>query len=553
MAFFQFLLNSAHEVLNDPESQYFLPKVLSSIKGDNSQGKLLPIEEESWVVGDITGDAGKTITDSFNSYWLGFLEDDGIDISGQYAMANPSTPFPYLAFGNDDEKKIEIVGLENIKVDRAEVLNTTDEGYELLVTLNFNQWTEANSGTEHPNLQLITPYQMSQNLCLANNGESTCNGTEHTDIDGNGMATITFEDAYLDVLVTMDIKGSGAQRQISISVTKVMLHGSEGRSEPSLEVSELTIDADQNFIVLGIWKAQATTAIESSVGTASIFQFFAEALNGSSNLIALSENLDQTLGDLLNGIFGTVADGGLPSMPKESGVNAVDQYLIDRFSYALNTQGSSWYLPQLLCSLTDPTIEPLIETEILLPDFELSGLLGEATDVSLSNVIISGISNIFTDPNDFHFLPSSLSFHAVLGELDPPPELECACDGVPEPPTNLKGNFSLVIKDEKLTGSMEIILEQPTFSVAVNSEGETVESLVITIQSMGLSFSDLKNFIIIFEIESVFKDIINKVLNRDSFKTMILEKINAALESNLEAISDAVTRQAKKIFSAGVN
>lgn len=549
MSFLPFILNTAQQLTNDPKNSYFLPKLLEPLPGNNAQGRLLPIEQESWVIGPIHGVPGNTITTAFENNWLTYLEKvEKVNLAGKIAIADSQTPQPVLTLGHDPKNPIKIIGLENVKVTKVQVLGSTDSGYHSTLTLQMDQWTLANSGVDYPQLSISTPYTMRQNLCLTNQGQSICGGQYSTQIDGNGTVDVQIQHAHLEVDVSLGIVGQGTTRKIGAILNSLKLHGSNPTQSPQLNISKLTIGANVSQFLLNVWENAARQAILSPDGSSGIFQQVDAALNSQNNLQTISSMVGEQLGSILDRMLGTVPNGQLPNRPQAPGVNPVDQYLMDRASYALNALSNSWYLPKVLCSIDNPRLDPLNLSTINLPNISILGL--EATQVTLSQVQVIGISNALTPSAQMQFQPSCLNFVATLGLLNPPPVLPGQRMQIPPPPTFMRGQFSLNVMDTPLNGGIIITLAQPTLSVNVNSEGETLADLQLIVNQLQVGLSNLNQLLINVQIESEFTEIINGALNTDSIKQQILDAVNGNLQDNLQVISHAVTNEAKSILQS---
>lgn len=545
MAFLPLILNTAQKLANDPGSKYFLPNVLQGLSGDNSQRKLLPIEQKNWPIGPIGGVPGQTVTTAFEDNWMTYLEKvKKINLTGQNAIAAPGTPTPQLNLADSQGKLIQIVGLQNVKVLQVNVLSSTEAGYHVALVLQSNAWNN------YPALQVATPYTLSQNLCLANSGSNSCNGNAATDIVGSGTANILIQGAALHADVNVGTSGQDANRQVTVTLNALKLVGSDPNQSPALNVSDLTIDANVSSFLLNVWKTMAIKAITSPDGSAGIFEQIDGALNSAGNLNALATMLTTQLQSILKEAFGPVAAGALPSHAQAPGVNQVDQYLVDRASYALNTQGSGWYVPQLVTSISDPQLEPLQVASIQLPDIAISALGVTATAVALSKVTITGLSNLLTPAAQMVFKPNSLSFVATLGMLNPPPVFGGQATQVPAPPTRVNGNFTMTIMDTLINGTMAITLQQPSMSVTANSEGDNLDNMTISFSSIAISLPDLANLVIAVQLDSAFTGMINEALKNNSIRSQILQAVNGALASNLGVIGGAVTDQAKKLIQS---
>lgn len=546
MSFLPLILNTAQTMTNDPKSKYFLPGVLANIPGDNTQGRLLPIEEHSWSIGAIGGVSGQTVTSAFEDNWMTYLEKvQKLKLNGQVAVPQPATPFPLLDLQNGQHQAIQIIGLQNVKVARVKVLESTDTGYHISLVLQLNQW----SSLGYPALQINTPYTLRQSLCLANQGSTACNGNASTDIDGDGSAVVLIQNAAIEVDLHIGITGTGPARALAVTLNAVDLVGSTPGQSPVLSVQSLVINASVSSFLLDIWRSMATKAITSADGANGIFGQIDTALNTVDNLTTLSKIITGQLESLVNSMFGAVAAGALPTHAPAPGVNQVDQYLVDRAGYALNTEGSGWYLPQVLTGIDQPRLDPFDIASIPIPDFTIDPF-GPVTAVAFSTVQVIGLSNLLTPAAQMRFQPNSLSFVATLGMLDPPPVFGGQQQQVPPPPTLLTANFTMTMMDTVVAGGITITLPRPSLAVAANSTGSNLDDLQLDIDSLAISVADPSHFVIAVEIDSAFAGIINEALNTATIRTQILSAVNEALGNSLDTISSAVTGEIKSLIAA---
>lgn len=551
MSLLPFVLNTAKNTTDDPGSKYFLPVILANIKGNNSQGKLLPLEEKRWDIGAVGGVPGQTITTAFANNWMTYLEKvEGMSLDGQEAIASPGSPNPKLTLGGVDNKLIQIIGLQNAYVDTVNVVNQTKTQYQLSLTLQFSYWNKSNGQPDLPQMMLKAPYSMQQKLCLANQGEATCNGNASTDINGGGEAGVNINNAYVDADVTLAVSGSDNSRALSVTVTKITLRGKNKDTTPDLDVVELTIDANVSSFLRGIWEDSARKAITSPDGQQGIFTQVGNSLNSENNLTSLSSTMTTQLGLLVDDLFGKVT-GKLPSDKGQDADNDVDQYIFDRIRYALNSQDSNWYVAKVLCNLSNPSIDPYSIDKIDLPDLPVEGLTFKK--VSLTQVQINGLTNAEAPADSMVLYPDKMTMVGALGVLDPVPKIKCKKGAIPAPPSTITSKFSATAEGVKLDADVKVTIKKANLNMDTSASGADVDHLVITMNSMTVSLADLSNMNIDVDIQSAFKSLINAVINKPKFKTMILDKVNGALADNLAKIGTAITGYAKDIIKSQIS
>lgn len=551
MSLLPFILNTAKNTTDTPQSRYFLPDVLASIKGENSQGKLLPIEETRWPIGAISGVPGQTITTAFQNNWMTYLEKvKGISLDGQEAIAQPGSLYPVLVLGGVKNKKIEIIGLQNAYVTAVRVNSFTEKHYLLTISLQFSYWNSSNGQADIPALMIKSPYSMTQNLCLADTESKTCNGNAQTDINGGGDVTVNINNGFVDADICVSVNGSGDSRSLNVDVKKLVLRGTDPGSDPQLDIVNLTINASVSSFLRNIWEESAKKAISSPDGSHGIFSQVGKALNDCNNLSKISDSITRELSALLDELLGQVK-GDLPDDQGQRSDNAVDQYIFDRIRYALNDQKSNWYLAKILCNLSDPSIEPYNIKKIDLPDLPVEGITFK--NVYFSEVKIKGIANIEALAKTMILYPEKMTLIASLGVLNPVPDIGCKSGTIPLPPSIINGSFNATAETLKLKADFSVTLSSADLNLSTAASGENVDKLVVNIKSMEVSIADLKNMKIDVNIQSAFKGMVNAVVNKPAFKTNIINKINTALSNDLNRISQAVTQYAKTMINEQIS
>ena len=546
-----FLFATIRKRAIDPNSKrFFLPVVLSNADGSNSQGKLLPIEEERWSVGPVTGEAGDTITTSFCNNWATYLEKvQKTDLSNQYPIADPKTPYPTLTM--EGRPKLTIDGLQNVFVAHNAVFTEVPGGYQIQTTVQLDYWDGSN-GASYPMLTISGGYKLQQSLCLAAKGGAVCNGTASIDINGGGTVKLEVDGAFVDAVFTVTVKDGGSEgRHLEANVQSLKVRGQDTATTPALDIKKLQIDADVSPFLLNVWQTMAQRAIQSPDGTNGIFANLNTSLNGPGNLKSLSAQMTSQLASFFDGIFGK-ADGVVVAVQTAPTVNPVDGYIFDRCRFALNSVSSPLFLPQLLCSANSPSLNPLLIAKVDLPALSIFGR--PWTNGLLTNVNFIGLTNVQAPPSSIAAGDDAiLHFTGALGAWNPPPPISCS-GGIPAPPAKATAAFSILPQPDTVTGTLDLTITEAMLVGSCRTAGADDSSLTLTFQSLKVTCSNpVSNMKIKLGIDSAFKDIINNAVNTENILQKILDELNAELANNLSQVSTQVTAYAREAILNGLS
>lgn len=548
MALLLFILNTASESANTPGSKLFLPTNLADIKGDNSEGKLLPLEEDKIEVGDVKGPPGATITQTFGDQWL--LLEGPPNPDHEIAIPNPDTPFPMLTLGDGSGTKVVINGLNNVYIRSVEQTGDTTDSTTFQLALDFGFWNSTNGGAGIPGLSVSAPYRLSQKLCLAKPGSKTCTpGHAHVSIDGDGTVEIDISNAKIVTDATVTVSTANGKRELAVTLSALKIEGAKQDTFPVLEIKDLTIGANVSKFLLHAWKSMATKALTSPDASKAIFQNIQTQLNSENNIGAVSNLITEQLQVVMDDLLGAV-DGTLPQTIDEGGQTKVDLYLYDRVFYAMNTPDSTWFLPRTLCSMANPKIDPYTADEILLGSLNVEGVA--FTNAKLTNVKVVGLSNLSAPAKTTVFAPGSITTDANLAAYQPPPKLDCCT--IPAK-TQVTAQFSADGGGVALHADITVEVTAATLKVVANAVGNTTTELDVKVTAMSLVIPNLSDMTITATMDTnqFFLELINKILNGDSIKTEILNQINAELKNVLPQISQAATSLGKSIIKNNVS
>jgi hypothetical protein len=215
----------------------------------------------------------------------------------------------------------------------------------------------------------------------------------------------------------------------------------------------------------------------------------------------------------------------------------VDGYLIDRIKAGLNNTGSNFYLPKIICGLSNPSVEPLTYDAVDLPDQTLGGL--DYTQIKIRNIHIKGLSNLLALPAGLLFnADGNLDATLTAGLLNPPPPQQFSGKIIPGPPLNCIGVISVLPEDyeEPLQVDLTINVTASKLHLVCRFSGEDANSLSIKLNAANL-MADPKAGIEIKTDDSLLKLLVKK----DGLKKQMLEKFNEQITANLGVISQQIT------------
>lgn len=547
MPLFPFFYNTFLSVANDPKQKNFLPTLLTGIAGNNSQGKLLPIEESNWDLGAIGGDPGNLITSAFGGVWC---QQIGCQ-TGYEAIGTPGDSNPKLKVGNGEPASLIVKGLENLLVLalREGDVTTTPAGYTVTSRLQFNYWDGKEGRPKVTPLGIQGKYALSQALCVAKQGSQVCDPGvgQSTVIVGFGGFDAMVTDAYVDADLQLMVDPLD-DKKLKAVLTRLNFHGLGANPFPGLTLVSLTVDNDIDPLYKMIYETQAQTALESQDGQAGIFTQMNATLNSAYNLAALSGTLSDQLNSLLDSLFGTMGEE-MPASLASDAPNAVDQYIFNRVRLALNasTPGNNqWYLPKVLCNLSSPSLSPLAIDRIDLPNQTVLGLL--FTNIFLANVKVSGLTNVLAPAPTITFDAEGMDAIANLGVLNPPPPIDCSQGAIPMPPLTITADFSAESDGVVLPAAATVTVQNASLLISADASGSEATSMVVDMTRLQISIANLADLSIQLKIQSVFQQMLNELVNRNDIKQRIVDALNDAIRSNLAAISANITTYARAII-----
>jgi|GEM_PF-2386999 len=545
------MYETLRQAVNDPgNTNYWLPTALDGLDASGG-GKLLPLHEDDWSLGAVTGEPGATFRDAIKTQWwttTGLLlrkdkDPRYAEMREHQPIACPDQPWPAFALSD-----VTVNGLDNVYLLGNPVVAQAGSGYSTTLTLRFGYYTD------RPGLvpvQVQGRYSVQQCVCSAAAPDgTTCDGFIATaTVAGSGDVQLTLSDMWVDADVSVSVAGSGATRTQQIVVTKLAVRGSHD-AWPQIAVDELTIATEYQGLA-GLWKQAAINALTSDAGRTALTQNLDAALNGPDFLQTVSGLITTQFGRILDANLGPVPAGGLPAVP-DAADNPADAYLFDRLRVALNDPASDYYLPKVVTANTSPVLDPLSAGALSLGPLGQSGI--QFSDVTLTGVVLEGLSNIQAPIDKLQTVPAGVQATLVVGGLNPPPTVTVLRGGVPTPvqvpapPLRITGGFACTLQGyaTPLTGTFTVTATNASIFAAMNASGADVQALQVAFLQLQLQVA-LFDFQIQVQIDSVFQDVVNQIFNSDAFKQKVLQAINdqlAARRAELgDRASDAVRHQ----------
>lgn len=546
---FSFIYNTLLSVVNDPSnSNFWLPTKLNEISNPSGPGNLLPIQDTDWSIGNITGPPGVTFQQSIGGQWWlyeGKQLGNPPDMKDHTVIPNPQQPWPNLSMPT-----VTIDGLNNILVLPNPVVTEPGNGYSAVITLQFDYYTTNNLVP----VTLTGTYSLTQSLCSgpahATTSPTQCDGFVPTTlIDGTGNVSVQITDFFVDATLNIVVNGTGADRTLGVAISKLVLRGPQVGSNPTLNVTNLTINSTLSYLASAIWTPAATNAIQSADGTEGIMSNLNTALNLQANLEQIGQMLTTQLNNVIDNAIGACPAGSLPTDVGQQAPNPADQYLFDRVRYSLNAPSSNFYLPFTIAGFSNPQLDPLTISSVPIPDQTYSGM--QITNLAFNNVIITGLSNIMAPAAEMIFQPGAVSATLDISTLNPPPTVTVHGNQVqiPAPPLTLTGSFTMTLEGQATPGgTFTVTVNGATVNATMESSGDSLADMVLTFTTLTLS-ADNSNITIAVQIDSSFQQMVDLILNQDSVKSQIMSGINSAAAGNLSTISSTATTNVRNYIS----
>lgn len=527
-----FILDTLRPQVNDAtNAKLWLPGLLVNLKNDQGQS-VLPIHADKQDLGQLTGDNGSYIAQQFATDWGIFYEGD--------AIPNPAAPLPILNLS-----EVVLDGLQNITVEPATAAITAD-GYQVTVPLSFNKYMGAPADVAIPPLTVSGTYDLTQSLQV----KAT---PPIQSLSGTGSFVAQFPDLVMTAYATVAVKGSGANRTVSLDLSKLEISGAKDPT-PSVVFSKLTLDSDlpaKDALVDLIRQA-----LENSQGAGAMAQAMSVMLNAPSNLDSINSMLGGKGSDVVSSIFGPLPSGGLPAADSgQTAATPLDLMLFDRMRVALCQCDSNWYVPWQLAGSSDPVLEPYSNATIAIPDQKIGGLL--YSGITLTDVLVHNASNAVTPVPSSILTTPRIDATLVFGTLSEGPVRDVPRQGgavpmhiPPTPPLTASANFTLTqngLKKVTLNGTVNATITGLGIAIEVVPSGTSVDDLTLTIQNFAADVSAVQ---VAVQVQLAPRDpslegILQTMFGRKDVQSGIASSLNKELAGQKDALSKEFSQIAR--------
>lgn len=545
----EFLYNTLRPRANDPSNTtFFLPGVLARIPGPGGSGTLLPLQEQSWNVGAIQGNAGTFIMATITQGWWQYL-NGGAAAKQHQPIGCPSQPLPTVTLTG-----VTIGGLNSIVLPETITVTATPAGYTIEGTLPVGGIHVAK---ECGPLTFSGGYDLTFCCCSAPataDGQplpTVCDGfaTSGT-MTGSGTFSATLTGIEATVKVCLSVTGSGGSRSPELTVQSVTLAAAPDKEGPQLSVGTLTLDTTSvGPIMKDLWTGVATAALTAPEALAGFLTAVNESLNDSGTLQAIGAMLTAQVAALLDSMLGDVPAAALPAGGGVSSGNPVDQYVFDRLRYAVNSPASPLFLPAGILGIASPSLDPLNVGTVAIGDVSTEGL--SFSDVRLIGVTMTGLSNAVVDTANTSLTADGLQVTVQFGMLDP--SVLPGGRQIPAPPVTVSGQFSVNLQNDPtaIGGGLSASLQTGNVAASIALSGTSLDDLTLGIEALTLEVP-VGDITVAVDLQSVFAQTIGDLLSTTAVTSALVQEINSVASQNLSAIGEAATTNLRALVTSRI-
>ncbi|GLF93258.1 hypothetical protein [Streptomyces yaizuensis] len=557
-ALVDFVYATLRKRLNDPDSRYWLPKVLEGVRTPDGRG-LSPLTVDTWELGELPGDAGTTIADSIAVGWWNFVGSaydratrDGAggipdSLDDFDSQRDPGDQYPALTLSS-----VTVTGLPNASVGELSGITATDNGYRGTVRVT----TGAYDGHGYqPKITVEGSYRLVQHVVVIDDPDSAgaaevldaslkqpttvrADGLEPYGVEwpsqtiaGSGEFLFTIEELVFDVLLGIGTTGSGSGRTATVTVESVTVV-----STPvyTLDQDRLTIDGDT--ITDGnrkAWIGAAVLAFNSPDAAEALTTRLAATLDADDFRTQFSGSVTEQLAQALDDVFGTgalPADSGRPP----AGDGPLEVYLLDRVRASVNDTDSGFYPPTVVRSSSDPRLDPLSIDTIDLGDQQVMGV---PVNFTLNDVTISGIADVLVPAEDAALVAEGVDATLRFGRISRTP-ITIAASVV----------ATFVKSGDHLDGTMTTTAQQPSVALGLSFSGPDADSLTIGLRSVAAGI-DRDQVDIGVHVEGLPDDAVHTILNTKDIKDGFIQGVQDGIDGRRNDIAKALTDNARKVIA----
>jgi hypothetical protein len=303
---FDKIFQELREHLNNQASgDSWLPNILKNVDNPSGPGKLLPLIESNWSLGDVTGDPGQTFGDTIkDQWWMNWVTPNtqSSERADYEAVACPDNQWPDLLI-----PAATFTGLYNAYIlPEQEITQTGPNIFKAMMTLEFGYYSQLDP------VKLAGKYEIKQCVCAAAKSNlKACSdwlagikidgkpyGQTTYPVDGTGDISVIINDMYVDGYLTMTIDESATDK-LQVQVDKLVMRGPTASSYPTLDITNLTIDTSLEIISEAVWIPQAKSALESEDGRQGITNNLNTALKDEGTRNTIGQVLQKQINDYL--------------------------------------------------------------------------------------------------------------------------------------------------------------------------------------------------------------------------------------------------------------
>ncbi len=567
---FNFIYQTLRKRLNDPaNTEFFLPCVLRKIDRPNSTDKLFPIQGENWNLGTLPSSPSQPLNQTVASQWALLVRvqynKNGANLGTDYlsehygqAIPNPGLPDPRLQL-----PQACVSGLDAAWAGPATNLQHDAKTYSGVVPLSVGCY----DGTS---VKLSGKYELLQNVCLPlRSSPKACAPAPNPapdvkpylfpsqDITGGGWFEVDASDVWLDTAFTLSVAGAGTERSLAVDVTSVTVRGSAPGSIPKLVLNPAKLTIDTSDELAEKLKSNWLTAAQTAFGQPDVQQAMIVHLNAElqqpGNMGQLSDVLTEQLAKALDEAVGAVPSGQLPGGDSQAD-NEVDQYIFDRIRFALSSPDTEYYVPRAVLRISNPPMEPYSggTVEIGSKSIPMSGVTVQLNEITLSDVEITGLSNMVAPSTSLVLKPNGLTAELDLSTL---PAQTITVDGaqkqIPGPPLVAKCKFSAKSPQAPgatLTADIEFRLQASQLLIDATVDGNNLSEMEVKVNSLVLS-ADPKDISV--KVSNLGgggpEALINSLFNDSAVKKQFLSGLNENVKSERGSIGSDITARIKQL------
>ncbi|WP_424887325.1 hypothetical protein [Streptomyces sp. XH2] len=549
-ALVDFVYATMHKRVNDPDSPYWLPKILEQIRTPDDH-TLSPLTVDQWALGALTGDQGVFIADTIADAWWIFVKrafkkakDAGVsglpaNLNAFISQRSNTDQYPTLALNG-----VTVAGLPNAAVGDLTGLTPTENGYRGTIRVTTAAY---DSHGYQPQITITGKYQLDQHVVVIDAPRASdvkpptqvvLKGLDAYGVDwpsqgieGRGQFLFTVTGLVFDVQLSIEATGTGAGRTAKVTVESV---ATVGTPSFTLDKDHLTIEGDTvSDLNKQIWIQSAVAAFNTPDAAKALTAKLADALNADDFRTQFSGSVTEQLDKALDSVFGTgtlPADSGQPP----AGDGPLEVYLFDRVRASLNDTGSGFYPPTVVTSSSDPKLDPLAIDTIDLGDQQVMGV---PVNFKLNDVTVGGISDVLVPAGDAALVAEGVDATLRFGRISGTPITVKAA---------VVATF--VKSGDHLDGTMSTTAQQPSVALGLSFSGPDADSLTIGLRSLAVDV-DPARLDISVHVEGLPDDALHKILNTAEIKAGFIKGIQDGAAQRKDDIAKALTDNARKVIA----